>query len=74
MVSSFFCAQKPVIFVRHKKAMILWPGYQEYKTIAMWRNFLNLTNFLNEPCSNNVRFLSHFEEFLFRKTFSILLH
>ena len=40
----------------------------------MWRNFLNLTNFLNEPCSNNVRFLSHFEEFLFRKTLSILLH
>ena len=35
----------------------------------MWRKSLNLTNFLNEPYSNNVRFLSHFEEFLFRKLF-----
>ena len=37
----FFCPQKPFIFVRHYIAMFLWPGYQEYKTIALWRHFLN---------------------------------
>ena len=37
----FFCAQKPLVFVRHYNAMFLWPGYQEHKTIALWRHFLN---------------------------------
>ena len=37
----FFCAQKSLIFDRHYDAMFVRPGYQEHKTIALWRNFLN---------------------------------
>ena len=37
----FFCAQKPLIFARHYNAVFLWPVYQEHKTIALWRHFLN---------------------------------
>ena len=34
-------SQKLFTFLRHYIDMILRPGFQEYKTIALWRHFLN---------------------------------
>ena len=39
--SGLFLRSKPLIFVRYYNAIMLWPGYQEHKTIAFWRHFLN---------------------------------
>ena len=38
--------------------MFPWPGYQEHRTIVLWRHFLNAVHFLKEPWANNAPFPS----------------